>query len=261
MLGQTFELHDLIVIAILVVLEGVLSIDNALVLGLLALRVPKRLQARALSYGLVGALVFRVLAIVAASYLLAWRMPKLLGGLYLIYVALKHFVWPDKKAADEPGPTAQTAHEALDDDFADMTTHSRVFWQAVIAIELTDIAFAVDSIVAAIAMVSSTPKPPGQRLHPKLWLVVVGGMLGVIAMRFAAAMFMKLLERFPRFELSAYLLVLVIGAKLIADYFFNTETNHPLDFQSAHSPAFWVFWILMMASLAIGFIKPAKARS
>ena len=71
-----------------------------------------------------------------------------------------------------------------------------------IAIELTDIAFAVDSIVAAIAMVSSTPKPPGQRLHPKLWLVVVGGMLGVIAMRFAAAMFMKLLERFPRFELA-----------------------------------------------------------
>jgi YkoY family integral membrane protein len=257
MLGQTFELHDLIVIAILVVLEGVLSIDNALVLGLLALRVPKRLQARALSYGLVGALVFRVLAIVAASYLLAWRIPKLLGGLYLIYVALKHFIWPDKKHPEEV-PSEKTAHESLDDDIEDVTTHSKIFWQAVIAIELTDIAFAVDSIVAAIAMVSSTPKPPGQRLHPKLWLVVVGGMLGVIAMRFAAAVFMKLLEKFPRFELSAYLLVLVIGAKLIADYFFNTETHTRLDFHSVTSPAFWVFWILMVASLAIGFIKPKK---
>ena len=263
MLGQTFELHDLIVIAILVVLEGVLSIDNALVLGLLALRVPKRLQARALSYGLVGALVFRVLAIVAASYLLAWRAPKLLGGLYLIYVAARkrHFYPADNKKNPEEAPAANTAHESLDDDIEDITTHSKVFWQAVIAIELTDIAFAVDSIVAAIAMVSSTPKPPGQRLHPKLWLVVVGGMLGVIAMRFAAAMFMKLLEKFPRFELSAYLLVLVIGAKLVADYFFNTETHERLDFHSAHSPAFWVFWILMMASLAIGFIKPAKAQS
>src|SRR5438552_1164616 len=201
MFGQTFEPHDLIVIAFLVVLEGVLSIDNALVLGLLARRVPQRLRPRALSYGLVGAFVFRVLAIVAAGYLLQWRFPKLLGGLYLIYVAIKHFIWPEKEHREEA--PAQYAQESLDEDIGEeqrMTTHSKIFWQAVIAIELTDIAFAVDSIVAAIAMVSSAPKPEGQRFHLKLWLVVIGGMLGVIAMRLAVAMFIKLLDKFARLE-------------------------------------------------------------
>src|SRR4051812_46950344 len=230
MLGQTFEPHDLIVVAFLVVLEGVLSIDNALVLGLLARRVPKALRARALSYGLIGALVFRIVAIALAGLLLQWRLPKLIGGLYLIYVAIKHFIWPEKEHVEEQLDRA--AHESLEDDIGEeerISTHSKLFWQTVIAIELTDIAFAVDSIVAAIAMVSSAPKPQNQALHPKLWLVVVGGFVGVIAMRFAAAMFIKLIDKFPRFELSAYLLVLVIGLKLTLDYLFNGHYTR-LDF-------------------------------
>src|SRR3954447_10409026 len=91
MFGQTFEFHDLIVIGILVVLEGVLSIDNALVLGLLARRLPRRLQGKALTYGLVGALVFRLIAVATASWLLHWTFVKLLGGAYLLWVAFKHF--------------------------------------------------------------------------------------------------------------------------------------------------------------------------
>src|ERR1051325_10495050 len=91
--GQTFEAHDLAIIGLLIVLEGVLSIDNALVLGLLAKRLPKRQQSRALTYGLIGAFVFRLIAIATAAYLLKWRIVKLLGGLYLIWVAVKHFVF------------------------------------------------------------------------------------------------------------------------------------------------------------------------
>ncbi|MFY8059604.1 MAG: TerC family protein, partial [Planctomycetaceae bacterium] len=87
---QTFNSHDLVVIALLVLLEGMLSIDNALVLGLLAKRVPKPLQKRALTYGLVGAFVFRILAVATASYLLKWRIVKLFGGGYLVYIAVKH---------------------------------------------------------------------------------------------------------------------------------------------------------------------------
>src|ERR1041385_3803191 len=91
--GQKADPHDLLIVGLLVVLEGVLSIDNALVLGLLARRPPKRLPGRALTYGLGGAFIFRLLAIATASYLLRWRLVKLLGGGYLIYVAVKHFVW------------------------------------------------------------------------------------------------------------------------------------------------------------------------
>src|SRR3954464_13627725 len=91
--GQKAEPHDIVINALLVVLEGVLSIDNALVLGLLAKRVPKRLQGRALTYGLVGALIFRMAAIGETDGLLQWTWAKLLGGGYLIYVALKHFIF------------------------------------------------------------------------------------------------------------------------------------------------------------------------
>src|SRR5256714_8870881 len=89
--AQSFELHDLFIVGLLVVLEGVLSIDNALVLGLLAKRLPRQMQGRALTYGLIGAFVFRLIAIGTASYLLHWRVVKLLGGAYLVYVAVKHF--------------------------------------------------------------------------------------------------------------------------------------------------------------------------
>jgi predicted tellurium resistance membrane protein TerC len=99
--------------------------------------------------------------------------------------------------------------------------------------------------------------------NPKLWVVVAGGMIGVILMRFAAVVFIKLLERFPRFETSAYLLVIVIGLKLCLDWYFNrrpadvppgTEWHGPLDFHSVRSPAFWTFWALMAICFAIGFI-------
>src|SRR5438874_6721513 len=101
MFSQTFDLHDLVIVGLLIVLEGVLSIDNALVLGLLARRLPKVLQSKALTYGLIGAFVFRLLAIATASYLLHWRIAKLLGGLYLVYVAVKHFIFERASAGDE----------------------------------------------------------------------------------------------------------------------------------------------------------------
>jgi YkoY family integral membrane protein len=245
--GQTFESHDLIVLGVLVVLEGVLSLDNALVLGLLARQLPHRLQQRALMYGLVGAFVFRILAILLAGFLLNWRLPKLLGGLYLIYVAVKHFLIEEKtivqKNTATPGPIE-----------VDLTTHSRQFWWTVGSIELTDIAFAVDSIVAAVALISTGPLPEGREINPKLWLVVVGGMMGVILMRFAAIIFIRLLEKFPRLETSAYLLVLVIGGKLVLDYVFNRYDHDRLNFHSIDAPAFWTFWALMLICFAIGFI-------
>jgi predicted tellurium resistance membrane protein TerC len=92
-----------------------------------------------------------------------------------------------------------------------------------------------------------------EKLHPKLWLVVAGGMLGVIAMRFMAAMFIKLLDRFPRLETSAYLLVMLIGIKLLLDYAFNGHGDR-IEFQSVTAPAFWIFWMTMAACFASGFL-------
>jgi YkoY family integral membrane protein len=267
MFGQTFEAHDVAVIALLVVLEGVLSIDNALVLGLLAKRLPKHQQSKALSYGLIGAFVFRLIAISMAAWLLHWRIVKLLGGGYLIYVAAKHFFFEgadeDHFTTDAEGnPTLSAAADgtALSDARVEAEIEERSpvpgamamvrhpgFWSTVLVIELTDIAFAVDSILAAIGVVGSQ--------RSKLWVIILGGFLGVALMRFAAVMFIKMLERFPRFEVSAYLLVIVIGIKLVLDWHFNANHEHPrMDFHSYRSPAFWIFWVSMIICFCVGFI-------
>lgn len=257
MFGQTFAFHDLALVAVLVVLEGVLSIDNALVLGLLARRVPKPLQKKALTYGLIGAFAFRIIAVMMAAWLLHWRSVKLLGGLYLLYVAGKHFFFGEEDDEEKPKVTLDEKGNPVlpEDEYASETfaaelkkgTHSKKFWMTVFAIEMTDIAFAVDSIVAAIGVVGPPPVP--DQRHPKLWVVLTGGMLGVVLMRFAAIVFIKLLEKFPRFETSAYLLVTVIGAKLVADYLLTG-----LDLHSPSSPAFWAFWVAMLLAFLFGFL-------
>jgi YkoY family integral membrane protein len=268
--GQTFEAHDLAVVGLLIVLEGVLSIDNALVLGILAKRLPRHLRSRALTYGLIGAFVFRIIAIAAASFLLKWTFAKFLGGAYLVYVAVNHFLTskPDDHAHVTVGPDGTPVlldeHGNPDPSAAapvfsaeQISSHSRMFWKTVLVIELTDIAFAVDSIVAAMALVG--PQQAGDTgAHDKLWVVVTGGMLGVILMRFAAVLFIRLLEKFPRFDTAAYLLVVVIGAKLLVDWWFNSPDNERVNFHSLTSPAFWVFWALMIACFSIGFLPRKK---
>jgi YkoY family integral membrane protein len=237
---------------------------------------------------LVGAFVFRLAAIVFAAFLLRWHIVKLLGGGYLIYVAGKYFFFEAGGKVDEKfsvgadgapilldeGTGQPLADEQVEEEIkARIPVHVPVlepsaeppkkypgFWSTVGVIELTDIAFAIDSILAAIALVGPAPPDtaPGAP-HPKLWVVVAGGMLGVILMRFAAVVFIKLLERFPRFEVSAYLLVAVIGGKLVADFAFNRPGQPPrLDFHDHHSAEFWTFWLVMLVCFLAGFVPQEK---
>lgn len=253
--GQRAEASDIAVVLLLILLEGLLSIDNALVLGLLARRLPTHQQKKALTYGLIGAMAFRIIAIFMAALLLKLPIMKLLGGGYLIFVALKHFCFERKDGdadKDSPIPGSQPRQEYAS------------FWATVLIIETTDIAFALDSILAALAFIPASTVTP----NPKLWVVVTGGMLGVILMRFAAVFFIKLLDRFPRFEISAYLLVSVIGLKLCLDWYFNARPpdwpleqafHGPLDFHNPGHFAFWIFWASMAACFASGFL-PARGR-
>ena len=244
MLHQTFQPEDLLLVLVLVGLESLLSVDNALVLGLLAGRLPPKLQTRALTFGLFGSFLFRIIAVFAAAWLLKYRSVKLLGGGYLVYVAIKHLFFP----GHEKDPSTLSASD-----------QQKAFWSVVATIELTDIAFAADSILAGIALVG--PMPRNATIHPKLWVIVVGGMLGVFLMRFAAVGFIKIIRRFPRFETTAYLLVGIVGLKLVADWWFNAD-EEILNFESPTALAFWVFWGLMLSCVAIGFLpnrKPGQA--
>ncbi len=213
--------QDLFVIGVLIFLEGILSVDNALVLAILAKHLPKDQQKKALTYGLVGAFVFRLIALAMVVYLVKWRWVKFVGGGYLLYIGIKHLFFGENK-----------------EDLSKKVKKAG-FWQTVIAIELTDIAFAVDSILAGVA------------LTKKLWVVFTGGVIGIVMMRFAASKFIVIIEKYPQLEKTAYLLVTIIGTKVIVE-----GLSIPgIDFHSPSGPAFWVFWILMAVCIAYGFMK------
>jgi len=221
--------NDLVTIAFLVFLEGVLSIDNALVLALLVKPLPHEMQKKALTYGLIGAVVFRVLAIGMASYLMKWEWVKFIGGAYLLYLAIKF--WIDKRKDEvKEAKAVQSAQ--------------RAFWMTVVIVELTDVMFAIDSILTAVALTN------------KVWVVVTGGIIGLLAMRFAASIFIKMLDKFPRFEPTAYILVAIVGLKLLIEGFAKEFKIEGVNFHSPGTASFWVFWAAMGISLIFGFTKP-----
>jgi YkoY family integral membrane protein len=185
---------DLITIGLLVVLEGLLSADNALVLAILVLGLPRHQQTRALRYGIVGAFIFRVLAILAAAYLMRVAWVKLGGGAYLLYLAVAHFRQRHANPEMRKVPEARPAWGLS------------AFWATVVRVELVDIAFSVDSILVAVA------------LSPKLWVVVTGGLLGIVAMRLVAGRLIALIRRYPTLVDGAFVIIGWVGVKLLLEY-------------------------------------------
>jgi YkoY family integral membrane protein len=190
----------------LTVLEGLLSADNALVLAVMVRHLPKHQQKRALRYGIWGAFVFRFIAVIFAASLLQYWQLKVLGGTYLLYLA------GSRLATGEHAPsTKQTTHIGSG------------FWATVLGVELADIAFSIDSILAAVAMADGLPARLGNQsfwiLSVKYWVVYVGGVLGIITMRFVAGLFLILLKRFSGLAIGAYFLVAWIGLELVGSGF------------------------------------------
>jgi YkoY family integral membrane protein len=186
-----------IVVAILtlVFLEGLLSADNALVLAVMVRHLPKVQQKQALHYGILGAFGFRLIAVLFAATLLDYWIFKVAGGVYLLYLAISHFLAGERSHAD---PSTARAEQS--------------FWATVVGVELADIAFSIDSIVAAVAMAEGLPSNLDAW---RLWIVYIGGILGIITMRFVAGYFLILLDRFSGLAAGAYFLVVWIGLKLI----------------------------------------------
>lgn len=211
-------LENLATIGTLVILEGLLSADNALVLAVLVKHLPPRQQKRALRYGLLGAFFFRFVCILAATYLIHVWYFKAVGAGYLFFIAAKHFIFP-------------TTH---DPNAKEVKTLN--FWKTVALVELTDIIFAVDSIIAAVA------------ISPKLWVVYTGGVLGMVAMRFVAGFFLKLIGRFPGLEDGAYVLVGWIAIKLAL----LTCQEEIVGFPHLMTP--WLFWGGMGVILLSAFV-------
>jgi YkoY family integral membrane protein len=185
---------DFLTIVLLVALEGLLSADNAMVLAVLVLGLPRPDQRKALRYGIAGAFVFRVLAILLAAYLIRARIVMLVGAAYLIWLPYNHFArHGDRTVRRRPKK-------------AERWLGLSPFWATVAKVELTDIVFAVDSILVAVAMSN------------KLWVIITGGIMGVIAMRLVIGQLLVLVHRYPPLVDGAFVIIAWVAVKLLLEY-------------------------------------------
>jgi YkoY family integral membrane protein len=233
MFGQTFQVGDLASVGALVLLEGLLSADNALVLAIMVRHLPRKEQQKALLYGLGGAFVFRLIAILFASVVLQQWWLQALGAGYLLFLPIKHFI----HAAQSEGPHVKPVGAS--------------FWRTVIAVEMTDIAFAVDSVLAGIGFIT---RPEGV-MQDKIWVVYFGAIIGIVLLRFAAGAFIRLLEKFPVLDHVAYVLVGWVGVKLAFHSLDKLQEVSPgtLPFAVPHMTQ-TVFWVGLASIAIIGTI-------
>ena len=188
---------SLIIIGNLVLIESLLSVDNAAVLATMVIGLSRRDRIRALRYGILGAYLFRGLCLVFAAYLIKIWWLKVIGGLYLIYLVWE---WQRKKTKnknlDDPGKAASSGVYKF------MLAKVGTFWAAVISVELMDLAFSMDNVFAAVAFSNN------------ILIILCGVFIGILAMRFVAQGFVKLMERYPFLESCAYIVIGLLGIKL-----------------------------------------------
>jgi YkoY family integral membrane protein len=182
----------LVAILIIVALEAVLSVDNAMVLAVMVRPLPEHLRSRALLYGIIGAYVLRGLALLFATIIIKIWWIQLLGGLYLVYLGANHIF--RRKPETE---TALASEQARIQQAA-----AASFWRIVIMINVVDLAFAVDSVLVVIAF------------SREFWVIFAGVAIGILLIRLAAGIMVTIIERYPRLETVAYAVVGWAGLKL-----------------------------------------------
>lgn len=175
------------VIISLIIIEGLLSVDNALAIAAMASHLPGKQKYLALKFGIIGAYLFRGLCLAFAAWIIENPWLKIGGAAYLIYLMCEHFTG----AGDE------------DNDGQADSPNQRGFIATIIAIEVMDLSLSVDNVVAAVAM------------SPKLWVVCTGVFIGILALRFVAGACIKLIEKYPILEETAFLLIGYVGFILV----------------------------------------------
>jgi YkoY family integral membrane protein len=226
--ASMFAPSDFVTIALLIALEGLLSADNAMVLAVLVLGLPKAQQRKALQYGMVGAFAFRAMATLLAAYMIQAGWVKLVGAGYLLYLVYRHF------GGGEGGELRRAARKAQ--PWMGLSP----FWATVVKVELTDIVFAIDSILVAVAM------------SPKRWVILTGGILGIIMMRLVIGELLALVERYPVLVDGAFVIIAWVGVKLLIEY---GHAAGYVGFEISKFMSLGVIVVIFAIALAYGFVR------
>lgn len=185
---------DFVTIGILVILEGLLSADNALVMAIMVLGLPREFQQKALRYGLIGGFAFRIVATLLAAYLMEVAWIKLAGGAYLAYLTWGHFRSRGGEDGHREPPKAKPGFGLS------------AFWATIIRVELMNLAFSIDSILVAVAM------------SRKLAVVLAGGIIGIVAMRLVVGQLLELIRKYPALVDGAFVIIGWVAIKLALEY-------------------------------------------
>ena len=186
-LAPTIDLETSLILLILIALEAVLSADNAIALAAIAQGLASRkLQQQALNIGLLAAYILRITLILTATWVVQFWQFELLGAAYLLWLVFNYFSSGEDKEHHH--------HHSLGFDS---------LWQAIPMIAITDLAFSLDSVTTAIAVADQT------------WLILAGGTIGVITLRFLAGLFIRWLDEFTHLEDAGFITVGFVGLRLL----------------------------------------------
>lgn len=190
-----------------IILDGILSIDNAAALAAIAKKLPtsqpplpswlrwlgNNQQQAALKAGIFGAYLGRGLMLLVVGIVISFPILKLLGAAYLLYLVFQYFYELLLPQDDE-------------DQESTFAKQANTFWKAVVMIELADLAFSIDNVVAVVALSSH------------IWIIILGVCISILIMRFAAGIFIKLIIWEPLLETAAYVLIFAIAVELVLKY-------------------------------------------
>lgn len=235
------------VLAILVGLEGLLAADNALVLAIMVKHLPKTQRKKALFYGLLGAFVLRFGSLFIISFLVDVWWVQAIGAAYLLMMSIRH-LYTKLRAKDDPDEKTLLEVEPQKE------VSKASFWMTVAKVEFADLAFAVDSILAAVALAVALPKTGlgqiGSLDAGQFTVVLAGGMIGLIIMRFAANVFVDLLNKKPGLEVAAFIIVGWVGVKLALLVFAHEDIALiPHDFP--HSTLWKIIFYTVLVGVAV----------
>lgn len=238
MFHQTFSLLDVPKVLILIFLECILSADNALIIAAIIKPLPLEKRNKALLVGVGSAIILRILAIFFVAYFIRFFWIQILGSLYLLYLAIAYRI----KSNSEQKTTLNTSS-------------SPSFWRIVFQLECVDFIFAFDSIIAALGLVGISISSEAA-IPPKLWIVYLGGIIGLVLMRFSAKLFSVLMDKLHNLEKASHYLIgwvaIKLGFECIYNYFYANTT---------HKIGLWVeiiFWIGIGLLLLFGFTPKRK---
>lgn len=280
MISAEHLIEGIPVILTLIIIEGLLSVDNALAIAAMASHLPGKQKILALRLGIIGAYVFRGVALAIAGYIKDEIWLRYIGAAYLFYLMSKHFVEKHEGKAHGEGHPIHAPEDVLDESPYRQAAHASDAFvpgdnvtdvpasnmgnvkhiavkgglvATVCQIEIMDLALSFDNVIAAVA------------ISDKMWAIVTGVFIGILALRLVAGYAIKLIERFPILADAAFLLIGYIGCILMAETLFDKQLDmlHEVYHFDIHTwmPAFKFGGIITILALCLGYEKFAWLRA